>query len=140
MADAPSDAVGHPRQGQAWNAEEDRQLYDGFVGGHSIATLTAAHKRSAGAIRSRLGRLGLIDQNGEAVQPVPPFAAAIRRPSTTSGAPRSAAVKDAVRSVFAVNTADGWVVEINSNRPLDKPLVERLTVMLHAVLSAQDKG
>jgi hypothetical protein len=139
MIDTPSGAVVPPRQGKSWTVEEDGQLYDGFVGGQPIDTLAAAHKRSAGAIRARLVRLGLIDQEGTVVEPAPPFAAVRRRPSSALEVNVSAAEGDAVRSVFAIRTGDGWVVELKSNRPLDRLLVDRLTSMLHGVLAEDDK-
>jgi hypothetical protein len=74
MNDTPSDAVLHPRQGKAWSVDEDRRLYDGFVGGQTTTALVSAHGRSAGGIRARLVRLGLIDENGVAIKPIPAFA------------------------------------------------------------------
>jgi hypothetical protein len=133
MSDTRSGAVVHQRQGKAWSVEEDRQLYDGFVSGQAIDTLASAHERSAGGIRARLGRLGLIDQNGEMVQPTPPFAVPRRRRTPTAGI-SSEMEEDSVQSVFGMRTGDGWIVEIKSNRPLSKPLVERLTSMLHGVV------
>jgi hypothetical protein len=138
MSDTQSGAVVHQRQGKAWSVEEDRQLYDGFVNGQAIDTLASVHERSAGGIRARLGRLGLIDPNGEVVQPTPPFAVPGRRRTATAGMP-SEIEQDEVQSVFGVRTVDGWIVEIKSNRPLSKPLVERLTLMLHGVVS-EDEG
>jgi hypothetical protein len=35
-----------------------------------------------------------------------------------------------MQRVFAVATADGWCVEIKSNRLLNKPMIERLSLML----------
>jgi hypothetical protein len=139
MIDTPSDAVLHARQGKAWSVDEDRRLYDGFVGGQSTNALASVHERSVGGIRARLVRLGLIDENGVVVEPIPPFAPATRRQSTTHGAPSGATEPDSVRPIFAVRTGDGWVVEINSNQPLSRPFVDRVTAMLHAVLSEGDK-
>ncbi len=140
MTDTPFDAAAHPRQGKAWSAGEDRQLYDSFVDGQPINGLAAVHGRSAGGIRSRLGRLGLIDQNGDVVEPAPPFATVGRAPPTSSADPVTTSEQDAVRSVFAIRTSDGWVVEIKSNQPLSRPMVERLTSMLQGVLPEDDKG
>jgi hypothetical protein len=139
MIDTPSDAAVHPRQGKAWSADEDRQLYDGFVSGTPVAVLASVHQRSAGGIRSRLGRLGLIDQNGEVVDPAPPFAAVVTRRSATAEAHPSEAEHETVHSVFSVKTSDGWVIDIKSNRPLTRPLLDRLTTMLDGVVSGEDE-
>ena len=45
---------------RAWSSEEDGRLRRGYLSGVSIAQLAAIHGRSEGAIRSRLGKLGLI--------------------------------------------------------------------------------
>jgi hypothetical protein len=82
MIDTPSDSALHPRQGKAWSVDEDRRLYDGFVGGQSTTALASVNERSAGGIRARLVRLGLVDENGVVVEPVPPFAPAKRRQPT----------------------------------------------------------
>ena len=131
MTDPPSDPTVYARQGKAWSAEEDRHLYDAFAGGDLIDTLSTTHKRSAGGIRARLSRLGLIDENGRMVEPLPPFAAITRR---EAGAPRSAPEEDAIPSVFGVRTGDGWVVDIRSNQPLTKSFVDRLMAMLHGIV------
>jgi hypothetical protein len=139
MIDTPSDAVLHPRQGKAWSVDEDRRLYGGFVGGQSTTALASVHERSAGGIRARLVRLGVIDENGVVAEPIPPFAPAKRRQSTSPGVQSVATELDSVRPIFAVRTDDGWVVEINSNQPLSRPFVDRVTAMLNGVLSEGDK-
>lgn len=35
-----------------------------------------------------------------------------------------------MRRIFAVTAGGGWRIEIKSNRPLNKSMVERLTLML----------
>ncbi len=138
MADPSSDAAAHSRQGKAWTTAEDRQLYDAFLKGLSVDSLASVHERSAGGIRARLGRLGLIDENGEVVEPPPPFAAVSRHRPATAAAPTSPTNDDKARSVFAVRTEDGWSIEIKSNRPLSRPLIERLASMLRRVGSEGD--
>jgi hypothetical protein len=59
-------------------------------------------------------------------------------PVGNSGIHPSVAEQDSVRSVFAIRTGDGWVVEIKSNYPLSRPLDDRLTSMLHGVLLEDD--
>jgi hypothetical protein len=46
------------RAGQAWTSEEDAQLVSAFRSGTPRADLAKLHERSAGAIASRLVRLG----------------------------------------------------------------------------------
>ena len=134
MSDTPPDTASHARQGKAWSAEEDRQLYDAFVDGQPIDALASKHERSAGGIRARLDRLGLVDESGAAVIPPPPFAAPARARPAAPGPHAPNPKEDDVKSIFAIRTADGWVVDIRSNRPLSGPLVDRLTWMLNRVL------
>lgn len=47
--------------GEAWSDEEDRRLEDEYEAGETMAAIARRHGRSAGAIRARLRRLGLID-------------------------------------------------------------------------------
>jgi hypothetical protein len=44
--------------GKSWNEDEDQRLVAAFDAGTSVAALARAHERSAGAITSRLIRLG----------------------------------------------------------------------------------
>jgi hypothetical protein len=44
--------------GKSWSEEEDQRLVAGFDAGTPVATLARTHERSAGAITSRLIRLG----------------------------------------------------------------------------------
>src|SRR5439155_11860956 len=81
LTDTQTDPPVPARQGQAWSDEEDRRLYDSFLAGQPINRMASVHQRSAGAIRARLRRLGLIDENGEVVEPPPPFAVPERRRS-----------------------------------------------------------
>lgn len=46
------------KTGTAWSADEDQRLLAGFDGGQPVAELARLHQRSNGAIRSRLKRLG----------------------------------------------------------------------------------
>lgn len=47
-----------PRQGDPWTADEDRRLTDAFDAGVPQEQLAERHRRSRGAIRSRLEKLG----------------------------------------------------------------------------------
>jgi len=47
--------------GRPWTEEEDSQLIKSYDGGKSIKTLSEEHKRTDGAIRSRLLKLGKIN-------------------------------------------------------------------------------
>ena len=130
MKDPESNLPPAARQGQAWTELEDRRLYDSFLAAQPCDAMAAAHQRSTGGIRARLRRLGLIDENGEVIEPPPPFAVPARR--------RSNAVEDLgadddrqpMRLVFALVADDGWRIEIKSNRPFNKAMVERLSLML----------
>ncbi len=44
--------------GQSWEAAEDQQLCEEFTGGRSVTELAQLHKRTTGAIQSRLEKLG----------------------------------------------------------------------------------
>ena len=92
--------------------------------------MAAVHQRSPGGIRARLRRLGLIDENGEVVEPPPPFAVPPRRRSNVVEDLGADDDKQAMRLVFALMADDGWRIEIRSNRPFNKAMVERLTLML----------
>lgn len=55
---------GRPRPesaGQPWTAEEDAQLWAEYDAGMRIADIARQHRRSRGAITSRLVRCGRID-------------------------------------------------------------------------------
>jgi len=45
---------------RAWTRQEDQELREGYLNGISILELSDQHSRSAGAIRSRLAKLGLL--------------------------------------------------------------------------------
>lgn len=47
-------------QGKPWLEHEERRLREAFQHGDKIKDMAAAHKRSTGAIRSRLEKLGLV--------------------------------------------------------------------------------
>jgi hypothetical protein len=49
----------HPRAYQKWSAAEDDQLREESARGDAIQTMSAAHQRQPGGIRSRLDKLGL---------------------------------------------------------------------------------
>lgn len=109
---------GPARQGKPWSEEEDRQLYASFVAGKPLDLIVASHERGKGGITSRLRRLGLIDRNGAIVDPPPPFD-----------------IAPAMDLAFAAITVDGWQVEVRSNRTLERPLIERLNLMLQGAVS-----
>jgi DNA helicase-2/ATP-dependent DNA helicase PcrA len=57
-------AEGRPaRHGVAWSPEEDGRLRDMFTKGSAIGAMVKTHQRKRGAIRSRLVKLGLIDED-----------------------------------------------------------------------------
>jgi ATP-dependent DNA helicase PIF1 len=62
------------RQGQGWDVEEERRLYDAFAGGEPFAHIAEKHNRTRGAVRSHLRKLGMIDDNNIPVDPCPAFA------------------------------------------------------------------
>ncbi len=53
---------GPPRVGQAWDEQEDNELKEAFLSGEKIPTLAHKHQKTSGAIRSRLQKLGLIQE------------------------------------------------------------------------------
>lgn len=52
------------RQGQAWTSKEDEELRALFLAGEATRALAETHRRTTGAIRSRLKKLGLISADG----------------------------------------------------------------------------
>ncbi|WP_436777834.1 hypothetical protein [Yinghuangia sp. YIM S09857] len=60
----------HPRAYDRWSAEEEARLTEGFKCGETQAELARQHQRQPGAIRSRLIKLGLIDEAAKS-QPIP---------------------------------------------------------------------
>jgi hypothetical protein len=52
---------GLARQGSSWPADEDEQLKQAFANGTKIAQIAKDHQRTIGAIRSRLKKLGVIN-------------------------------------------------------------------------------
>lgn len=55
------------KMGSAWTEEEDEALKAAFLTQSTVAELSEAHQRTAGGIRARLVRLGLIDERGDAI-------------------------------------------------------------------------
>lgn len=51
------------RAGKPWSDSEDRELVEGFRVDRSMAELAKAHQRTRGAIRSRLIKLGEIEDS-----------------------------------------------------------------------------
>ncbi len=49
------------RHSLAWSDEEDRALRDSFLAGGAIGAIAKTHQRKRGAIRSRLAKLGLLE-------------------------------------------------------------------------------
>lgn len=70
---APGASGRPPNRGAPWTIDEEQRLYDGFDSATDIAELAARHGRDPGGIRSRLLRLGLVDPDGQAIIPKPPF-------------------------------------------------------------------
>ena len=50
------------RQGEKWTEQEDQQLTEGFNKEVKVAELANTHQRTLGAIRSRLRKIGLIEE------------------------------------------------------------------------------
>lgn len=48
--------------GKSWSTEEDQKLIEGYHGMKTIKELTLIHERTHGAIKSRLARLGILQQ------------------------------------------------------------------------------
>lgn len=65
--------VKQERTGQAWSVQEERELYDAFVGGESVRKIAKAHGRTDGAIASHLKLLGLLTDEYIKVTPPPDF-------------------------------------------------------------------
>ena len=131
MSESHSNGPAPARQGKAWSNDEDRRVYDAFIGGTTGEVIAAAHERSLGAIRARLQRLGVLDPDGNIVTPPPPFTAIVRERQS-----RSAAEADdpTLPTVFAVKMEDGYAVDLRANYPLSRPMVDRLIALLDAVL------
>jgi len=55
------------QMGAAWSEEEDAALKAAFLTQSTVAELCEAHQRTAGGIRARLVRLGLIAERGDAI-------------------------------------------------------------------------
>lgn len=87
--------TGNPeRHGLAWSAEEERALYDAFASGATIAASAAQHQRKPGGIRGCLQKLGLLDEDGHAVQPRPEFQPSAAAQKRALKAAEKAAKKD----------------------------------------------
>jgi hypothetical protein len=61
------------RHGHPWSEEEEKKLYDAFSRGNSIPACSFDHQRNEGAITTRLRRMGLIDDEGNKIDPIPEF-------------------------------------------------------------------
>lgn len=67
-----------PNEGKAWSVEEERRLHGAFWALTNVRDLSVRHGRTSVAIRSRLKKMGLLDESGIVVKPKPAFS-----PSTT---------------------------------------------------------
>ena len=56
------------RHGQSWGEEEDGALRAGFFAGETVRALAKTHQRKRGAIRSRLVKLGLMEDVDEVIR------------------------------------------------------------------------
>ena len=61
------------RKGHAWSMEEEQRLYDAFIEGESLAVIAKKHDRTRGGIGSHLKLMGLLDEEGKKITPVPDF-------------------------------------------------------------------
>ncbi|MGK9054589.1 TnsA endonuclease N-terminal domain-containing protein [Neorhizobium petrolearium] len=64
--------------GAPWTIEEERRLYHETGEGMPIADIAAAHDRTTGAIRARQKHMGLRDEAGTLITPLPEFRSALR--------------------------------------------------------------
>lgn len=85
----PSDApartaparTGPARRGKAWSEAEEAQLRERFTHGDAPADIGAALGRTSGAVRARLVRMGLLDEEAAGLRyPVPRGAASSGEP------------------------------------------------------------
>jgi hypothetical protein len=65
QAPKPADEA---RAGQPWSDAEDQELRNAIAAGMQIRAIARAHKRTDGAIESRLVRLGLFESRDDARQ------------------------------------------------------------------------
>lgn len=61
------------RQGLAWSVEEEQNLYNAFASGTATRIIAQNLNRTDGAIRSHLKLMGLVDELGASVDPIPSF-------------------------------------------------------------------
>ena len=54
------------RTGTSWDDDEDRELGERFDAGASVAEMAQQHRRTKGAVRARLVRLGKVNDRSEA--------------------------------------------------------------------------
>ena len=133
MSEELPSASPRDRQGLPWSEKEERHLYDGFLSGQTIDAMAALHRRGEGGIRSRLRLLGLIDENGNAIDPPPAFEA-----SKSRRAARQEVLASSGSWTFKAKLEDGSRVELKSNRPITKALVEQLVAVVER--NAGDHG
>ena len=69
-----------PNHGKPWTMQEERELYENYISGSDLHEIAEAMERRVGGIRARLKRLGLLDRNGDKIEPVPEFRSYSRRP------------------------------------------------------------
>jgi len=57
--------------GNPWSEQEDEDLKNAFLNGEDIKSLAAKHKRTKGAIQSRLEKQQFIDRFGKSIVHAP---------------------------------------------------------------------
>lgn len=71
--------------GASWTLDEEKRLYEETGKGLRVSDIAAAHGRTTGAIRSRQKRLGLRDETGNLISPLPAFKSYLRSRKEPAG-------------------------------------------------------
>jgi hypothetical protein len=85
------------RHGHFWFLEEERRLYDGFIAGEPLDSLAQTFGRRESSLVKRLRKLGVIDEDGNRVQPIPDFAPRSRREESASA--RAASLVSSTKTI-----------------------------------------
>lgn len=109
------------RKGLAWSVDEERRLYDAFIHKPSINAIAKHHGRTAGAIAAHLKIMGLLDEDGRKISPVPDFA------PTPAAAKRKS--KSETKALTRVKATVSTGSEVSFSPELNARFEEALSVM-----------
>ena len=93
--------------GAPWTLEEEKRLYEETVKSMSVAEIAAVHGRTTGGVKARQRQMGLRDEAGKLISPLPEFQSALREKNKREATPLVERKRRSKRPSSAVLRAAG---------------------------------